>query len=153
VNLVPLFYGAEKERVLRPGTGNVVGAIGFVEALKEYKRIDWKKAQENKEILQEGLEKIGGRLTAKGARKSQGYLHICFKNKDGEEIVNYLSTKKIYCSTGSACNSANKEKRILSALKVPAEYHSGALRFTLADKTSEKDVKKAVKEIKNFLKL
>ena len=66
-------------------------------------------------------------------------------------MVNYLSAKKIYCSTGSACNSAKKENRVLSALGIDESYQKGAVRFTLTDKTSEQEIKKVLKEIKNFL--
>lgn len=151
VNVAPLFFGAEKERILRPGTGNVIGAIGFVAALKEYKKINWESIEKNKAILEKGIEKIGGRITAKNIQRAKGHLHVCFKNKEGEEIVSYLSTKKIYCSTGSACNFTNKEKRILFALGIPEDYRRGALRFTFAEEISEKNIRKVLTELKNSL--
>ncbi len=151
LSIEPLFRGGEKENILRPGTANVVGAVGFAAALKEYKKIDWKKVKSSRDLLEEELEKLGARVTAKNLPRVVTHLHVCFKGIAGEELVNYLSTKEVYCATGSACDSEKKEKRILERLGIPEEYSHGAIRFSLARPLQRKEVLRVVKEVKSFL--
>lgn len=147
----PLFRGGEKKGARRAGTENTAGAIGFAAALKEYKKTRWKSVEASRNALQEELENLGARITAKNARRAPTHLHVCFGGLNGEEIANYLSTKQVYCSTGSACDSDKEEKRILDNLGIPAEYLQGALRFTLARPLAKKEINKVTREIKTFL--
>jgi cysteine desulfurase len=151
LEIEPLFKGGGKEQTLRPGTENVPGAMGFAAALKEQKKIDWKKVEKARDSLEIELEKIGGRITAKKLRRAATHIHVCFQKTQGEELANYLSTKEIYCSTGSACDSNKKEKRILENLGVPGQYVQGAIRFSLAQPITAGEVKRVAKEVKTFL--
>lgn len=148
---IGLLYVKTGLDISRLGTPNVSGAAGFFKALKEYKKINWKNVEKTRQIFEKELENIGGRITAKSLHKAQTHIHVCFKDVDGNNLVNYLSTKGIYCSTGSACDSNNKDKRILNNLGVPKEFQTGAIRFSLSKPLTKKEIDYIVKEIKSYL--
>ena len=44
------------------------------------------------------------------------------------------------------------ENEVLKAIGLDKEEINGSIRFTLNDKTNKRDVRKVIREIKNFLK-
>ena len=151
IDIKPLYSGGGQEFGLRSGTQNVPAIVGFVVALKEYKKTDWTEVEKIRNVLEKRLEELGGRITGKRLNRLPTHIHVCFKKINGDEIVNYLSTKGIYCSTGSACDSNKKERRILDNLGISKEYAKGVVRFSLGAETTKKDIETTIKEVKNFL--
>jgi len=69
-------------------------------------------------------------------------------------LLNHLSSKHIYVSAGSACNSKNKTKsHVLEAIKVNKEYIDGAIRISFGYNNSEEDIDCFINEIVNILPL
>ena len=63
-----------------------------------------------------------------------------------------LSEKGIMCSTRSACTSKQKkENRILAALGLSEKEINGALRFSLSEFNTKKEIDLVVKELKKKL--
>jgi len=140
VKIEPLIYGGGQERGLRSGTENVPGIIGFASALNEVKKINKEKIKKLRDKLMIGLEKIGGKINGSREKRIYNNVNVSFL-ADSDMIVQYLSNKGIYVSSGSACES-KKEK---------ADKYFGGVRIVLNEETTEQDINAVVKEIKDFL--
>lgn len=79
-------------------------------------------------------------------------LNICFKNIEGEALMNYLDANGICVSSGSACNSGNLEpSHVLKALNVPEEYIHGSIRISFCEDNTIEDVEFLADKICEFM--
>lgn len=148
----PLFFGGGQEKGLRSGTENVPGIIGFGKALEIYKKKNWEKIEKLRNLLFYGLEKIGGVINGSKEKRVLNNVNVSFSGANAENLIYRLSEKKIYVSSGSACDSKKKEDDlILKSLGLNGKEILGSLRLTLDEENSEKDIKKVVKEISKLL--
>ena len=151
INIEPIFSGGKQEKGLFSGTQNVPSIVGFAEALKEYRRVDWKNIGRVRDFAEIELEKIGAKITCKNIDRGQTHIHVCFPGIDSEQLVNYLSTKGIYVSTGSACDSNKEDSRVLDKIGVEKSLQRGALRITLGKSTKKSDLTYLIVSVKNYL--
>lgn len=141
IKLKPLIYGGGQERGLRGGTENVSGIVGFAEALKEIKKVNWDKVSRVRDYLISGLEKIGGKINGSVDRRLAGNVNVSFPGKNSEMLVISLSQKGIMCSARSACSEKDKkENRILKALGISEKDRKGTLRFGLNEKIGKREI-------------
>jgi cysteine desulfurase len=151
VNLVPIIFGGDQEKGLRGGTENVAGIVGFSKAVEITKKIDQKQIKEIRNIFIEKLEKMGCKINGSKNKRLANNINAIFPKKDSETIVSKLSDKGIMCSTRSACLSKQKkENRVLSALGLSKEESNSSVRFSISEKTSEKEIKKVINELKKL---
>lgn len=129
--------GGGQERNLRSGTTNVPGILAADAALAEYRahQSEWiENMRACKLRLWQNLRTIPD-ACLNGPAPEAGAPHILnvsFPGVRGEVLVNALSEREIYVSTGSACSTHKKgQNRILSAMGIPAVRAEGALRFSL----------------------
>lgn len=81
-------------------------------------------------------------------------LNICFKNIEGEALMNYLDANGICVSSGSACNSGDLEpSHVLKALNVPEEYIHGSIRISFCENNTIQDVKYLSDKIFEFMNI
>lgn len=144
VNLHSLFEGGNQEHGIRPGTENVVGAVGLGKAC---------------ELAKANLENWSGRLSALSSRLWQGLSetvpfihltghpdrrlpgHVSFwvEHIEGESLLLLLNMKGVMAASGSACSSNLKGEdeedlvasHVLSAVGVPTDICAGSLALTL----------------------
>ena len=153
IKIDPLIFGGGQERNLRSGTENVSGIIGFAKALELERKVDKKKIKNIRDEFIELLETLGGKINGSKEKRSFDNIHVSFEKISSEKLVYHLSEKKIYASVGSACDTKKKtERKILKSIEMDEKSINGSIRFTLSDKTNKRDVRKVIKEIKNFLK-
>ncbi len=151
VHLIPLFYGGGQEGGIRSGTENVHAIAGFAKAIEIQKRVNKTKIKKLRDRLMDGLIKIGGKVNG-DIREKRIYnnLNVSFPNVNGEQLVIYLSQKRIMCSTGSACSSKKQaESATLKAIGLTKKEIEGSIRFTLDERITHKDIDYVLKEVRN----
>jgi cysteine desulfurase len=142
----PLLIGGHQERNRRAGTENVAGIVGIGKAaeiaaahLPEYERTG--KLRDLLEALL--LESCpGSRVNGAKAQRLTNTATISFRYIEGEAVLVLLDQQGICASTGSACTAGSSEpSHVLRAMKVPAEWLQGAVRFSLSRFTTEEEVR------------
>ncbi|HWQ97079.1 MAG TPA: cysteine desulfurase family protein [Clostridia bacterium] len=129
--------GGGQEKNLRSGTSNVPGILALDAALAEYREhqqawMDQMRAcklrlWQNLSTLPDVF--LNGPAPEEGAPH---ILNISFPGVRGEVLVNALSEREIYVSTGSACSTHKKgQNRIHAAMGISGARAEGALRFSL----------------------
>ena len=146
--------GGGQEKNLRSGTSNVPGILGMDTALSAYR------AQQEawigqmricKQRLYDNLMTIPD-VFLNGPTVNEGAPHILnvsFPGVRGEVLVNALSEREIYVSTGSACSTHQKgQNRILAAMGITGARAEGALRFSLCPFLTEAEMDHAAEALK-----
>jgi len=93
-----------------------------------------------------GLAAIPGALpiplsrTAVDERFSPYIISMAFPGLAGETMVRILDDEGISISTGSACSSAKKERRIMDAMGLDRELSLAAVRVSTGSATTVSDV-------------
>ncbi|MBX4196000.1 cysteine desulfurase [Candidatus Pacearchaeota archaeon] len=149
VSLTPLMYGGGQERGLRSGTENVPGIVGFAAALKLMKKVDTRKIKNLRDYFMEQLEPLGGFINGSKEKRIYNNVHVSIP-LDAAKAVLYLSQKGIMCSTGSACDTKTEDKRALQALGINDTEIKSALRFTLNEDITKKDINYVIKILKEM---
>lgn len=129
--------GGGQERNLRSGTTNVPGILALDAALSQYRanQAQWTADMRACKLrLWENLCRLPD-VFLNGPAPETGAPHILnvsFPGVRGEVLVNALSEREIYVSTGSACSTHKKgQNRILAAMGISKDRAEGALRFSL----------------------
>ncbi len=158
INLSSIFKGGNQEFGLRPGTENVLGALGVAEALeiagknnqKELKRVAALRDYFLKKIIKNNPEiVINGSLS----ERLPNNINISFPGIDNEELVIRLDALGVACSTKSACKSDDAEVSYVVRALGGNHYPESAVRFSLGQRTEKKDLDYANQAIKESLKL
>lgn len=154
IELEPLIYGGGQERSVRSGTENVAGAVGFVAALTEIKKKNWKQIARSRNILMNELEKLGGVINGSRVYRLVNNVHVSFSNINAEIIVTRLSHKGIYVSSGSACETrGEKEDHVLRALGLGKKEIGGSIRISLWEPIKQEDIRRIIRELKTYMRL
>jgi len=133
-----ILFGGSQEGHMRPGTENGPAIIGMGAALAQY-------LKHHEEYISRILavkHRLYGNLSRLGGTRLNGpmidasapqILSVGFMGANAETMVNALAERGIYCGTGSACSSrAVGKNRTLNAMKVPAQFMAGTLRFSFS---------------------
>ena len=129
--------GGGQEKNLRSGTSNVPGILALDAALAEYREHQHKWIEQMRACklrLWQNLSTLPD-VFLNGPAPEEGAPHILnvsFPGVRGEVLVNALSEREIYVSTGSACSTHKKgQNRIHAAMGISGVRAEGALRFSL----------------------
>ena len=150
VHLEPVIQGGGQEFGLRSGTESIAQIAGFALALELSQSMI---ADENSrlkslmKLFREGIQKNISGVTFNTPQKNSipSILNVSFSQTEGESILLDLDENNIYCSTGSACASADlNPSHVLLAMSVPLELAHSSLRFSLGRMTTEEEIKKAI---------
>lgn len=128
----PTVLGGGQEKNLFSGTHPLPAIAAWSEACKvmsEEKEDVRHKVETINRTLREGILALGGVINSPDGA-SPYVLNAAFPGYLGENILNYLSEKEIYISTGSAC-SAKKPSRVMAAVG-KGELSRFALRFSFS---------------------
>lgn len=132
-SLGPFMFGGHQQRSLRPGTEDIISIKNMVTALETHMKYLYEAQNKNARIntyLQMCLTKDND-VIINSMSDEIPILNCSFKNISGEYIVQELSARGIYCSTGSACTSGDLEvSHVLKALNVPDDYIRGTIRLS-----------------------
>jgi len=151
--LLPIMYGGEQEKKIRPGTENVPTIIGFTKALEIAEK---KREKESKRLtklrdymINEILENIPRtQLNGDKANRLPNNVNVSILDIEGESILLRLDMKGISASSGSACTSGSLDpSHVILAMGKPHFVAHGSIRFTLGRSTKKKDIDYTVDEL------
>ena len=148
IRFPPFFVGGHQERNRRAGTENVAGIVGMGKAaelaLKHLKEGSTQ-VRNLRDHLQDSLLTVcpGARLNGRRDQRLPNTLNISFRYLEGESILVLLDQHGICASTGSACTAGSAEpSHVLRAMRVPADWVQGAVRFSLSRLNSYDEVQR-----------
>lgn len=146
----PLFLSGPQERSLRPGTENIPGIAALAAAAKAASE-DMEgyrgRCSALREMLVGEIVRIYPKAVVNGPREAQrrvpNTLSVSFPGIDGSLLVHALDLEGVATSSGSACHSgASKPSPVLTAMELPPEVASSALRISMGWQTGEDDVRR-----------
>jgi cysteine desulfurase len=142
----PFMIGGHQERNRRAGTENVAAIIGMGKAAEI--ALD-RLAEDGTRVkkLRDQLETLlldscpDSRVNGQRQNRLPNTLNISFRYLEGESVLVLLDQQGICASTGSACTAGSSEpSHVLRAMKVPADWLQGAVRFSLSRFNTEAEV-------------
>ncbi len=144
VKIAPLFEGGHQERILRPGTENIPGAVGLATALRlavneldlEAERLSKMRDRLENSILSR-LDNVS--INGHPQYRIPNIASLNFSFLEGEALLLALDTKGIAVSTASACSAGSDEpSHVLTSIGLDAVTARGTIRFSLGkDNTIE----------------
>ncbi len=149
----PLICGGHQERLMRAGTENTAGIVGFGEAVRlllERGDKDKKVVSRLAERLKKGIEEKIHNVKFNGheTNRIKGTINYSFFGLEAEAILLSLATKDIYVSTGSACSEDSEEaSHVLSAIGLRPEVARSSVRMSLGRFNTEEDVDVVLSEL------
>ena len=142
---------------MRAGTENVASIVGMAAALsKNVVSID-----DNRKYLGKLEQTILRRLQVSGLdfiRNGSepfvpGNLSLSFKGSFGEMLLHRLDLQGIMVSTGSACDSRNKQiSHVLKAIEADENYALGTIRISLSRSNTNDEAIKIAESLISILK-
>ncbi len=147
--------GGHQERGRRPGTENLLGAVGFGEAA----RLARLEGPENMEkvralaaALEAGLRDLGARIHGGGAPRTGNTINGGFPGAPGDAVVQALDLHGIAASTGAACTSGIVQASpVLLALGLDRRAAAEAVRFSLGPGNGADDVRAVLEVLPTIL--
>lgn len=152
-NIMPLIYGGHQERLMRAGTENTIGIVGFGEAVRLFQEHGAKEKNRIEKLadrLKKGIEEKIPKVKFNGHHKNRikGTLNFSFHGLEAEAVLLSLATKDIYVSTGSACSEDSEEvSHVLSAIGLRPEVARSSIRISLGRFNTEEDVDIVLNEL------
>lgn len=142
------------EGIVRDGTVNIPGIMGFAKALEITEEIKEKEAArlfELKNYFFKELQKINKDIKINGdlENSTPHILNVSIPNIDSEFFVLQLDAKGIECSTKSACLRDEDESYVLRAM---GKNSKNSVRFSFGRFTKKSDLNKVLSVIINLLK-
>ena len=143
----PLFHGGTQDRGRRPGTENVAAIIGFARAAElavAEREEEWSRLEQLRNRLEEAiLARVPDAMVhGRGApQRAPHILNVSVPGTDSESMLMALDLRGIACSAGSACQSGSvSPSHVLSAIGVPPQLASAALRMSLGALSTDADI-------------
>lgn len=136
--LMPCFKGGGQERYFRPGTENLLGIIGFGQAILEDH--DWKPTQNLRDYIQERILEIcpESDVFSKQINRLPNTLNFTMPGVRSDTQVMSFDLADIAVSAGSACSSGKvKPSRVLQAIRIKQKNIENALRISLGPNTTK----------------
>lgn len=151
VRLIPLHYGGEQEKKLRPGTEALPLIAAFGVACNEFD-IDGnlKKVQKLNSYARSLLSVIDG-VTVNSPENALPYvLNISAGRVRSETMLHFLEELDVFVSSGSAC-AKGKPSYVLSSMGLSSERADSALRISFSEFNTKEDVDVLCRGIKTGL--
>lgn len=152
----PLICGGKQERGIRGGTENVPYIVGAGYAINKV----CKNLQNEKNIAHQLMDKLinemynnisGFKINSPKHNRIESTINISFDGVDGEIMQLELANLGICVSTGSACNSGNKNpSHVLTAMGIDKERALNSIRISFGRLNTEDEVYEIVRAIKSI---
>ena len=155
VNLEMQIDGGGHERGLRSGTLPVPLIIGFGKAIEislQNRQSEYSFLGKLRDNLFNGIKNRHSDVILNGSVENglSHNLNLCFPGLDAETMI--MRMKRIACSTGSACSSANLEpSHVLKAIGRDNELAHSALRFSIGRLNTQEEIEFAISEINSVV--
>lgn len=155
-NINPLIVGGSQENNYRAGTENTAAIAAMACALKNNIQsiTEIQSHLMNLEsIFYQELDDNGINYHTNSLEpKVPGLINISFDKIEGEPLQIQLGLKRIFISTGSACDSKSTQiSHVLKSINLENNYAKNAVRISFGKYNTEKDVKTIVSTIKKII--
>jgi cysteine desulfurase len=154
----PIIHGGGQESLIRSGTENVYGIVGFGKAceiahqrMTEYQN---KLTILRNYLIEKVLDQIPySRLNGVRDNRNPNNAHFTFFGVKGEDLIIKLDEKGIAASTGSACSvKRQKPSHVLKAMGFTYEEITGSLRLTLGIQNTKNEIDETVSILADIVK-
>ncbi len=157
LKLNPILTGGSQEGRMRAGTHNVpyISAVGLLpEILEDKINENFEKTMKIRKKFTDFFETVPGyKYNGPDSDYSPYILNVSFKGCPSQVMLNLLSEKGVYVSTGSACSQKNmKDSHVLTSMGLSKDELSSSVRISFSQTTSEKEAEEAVKIFSEALK-
>lgn len=149
VRIIPLLYGGEQQKKLRPGTESAPLIAAFATAVSEF---DIAKNREHitalRDYLKTELESIDG-VTINSSDNALPYvINISVEGIKSETMLHHLETDEVYVSSSSAC-AKGKKSYVLKALGLSDRLIDSSLRISFSKYNDKEDVDAFITSLKS----
>ena len=154
----PLIHGGGQESLMRSGTENVHGIVGFGKACElAYQRsIEYqnKLITLRNYLIEKVIDQIPySRLNGVRNNRNPNNAHFTFFRVKGEDLIIKLDEQGIAASTGSACSvKRQKPSHVLKAMGFSYEEITGSLRLTLGIQNTKSEIDQTVSVLAKIIK-
>lgn len=152
VHLAPHIFGGEQEKNVRPGTEPLPAIAAFFGAAEE---LDIKKSLPAVTALRDGFVKklsaLDGVVINSGADALPYIVNISLPGRPAEAVLNFLSSRGIYVSSGSAC-AKGRRSPTLTAAGLESERVNSSLRISLSRFTTADELDFCLEGIEEALR-
>ena len=141
VSILPSVFGGGQEQKLRPGTQPMPAIAGFGAAAAALTDIKGEllRITELRDYMIERFREEGG-IAVNSPGDALPYItNISVLGIKSEPMLNFLSSKGICVSSGSAC-SKGKKSRVISEMGLPRERAETPLRISFSSFTSKEEI-------------
>lgn len=152
VRIKPYVLGGGQENNICSGTQAMPNIAAFAAAVGELADVEGrlKTVSELNAYFKNDLEKIGG-VTLNSPENALPYIiNISLRGIPSQVSVNYLSSKGVYVSAGSACSKGHRSD-VLVSMGLPAERIDSAIRLSMSYETTKEEIDYALSAIKSCL--
>jgi cysteine desulfurase len=154
-DVAPVLAGGGQERGRRPGTPDVLGAVGFgaaCTALPERLAAQPRVAR-LRERATAALREMGAVINGAAGENVATAVNASVRGARGEELVAALDLEGVCASSGAACSSGLSEPSpVLLAMHPDEPWRAGAaLRLSFGPETTESDVETALAALRRVL--
>ncbi len=152
--LAPLILGGGQESGLRAGTLNTEGIIGFGEAVSIFTPEAQNLIHELKNGFCKRLSQVFPEVVfnGNGEQSISSIINFRLPGYNGKKVMQVLSRKGVFVSTGSACDSGQKTpSRTLTAMGLSAEEAFSSLRVSFSRMNEEEQVEVFMEELKKAI--
>lgn len=152
VHLAPHIFGGGQEKNVRPGTEPLPAIAAFFGAAEE---LDIKKSLPAVTALRDGFVKklsaLDGVVINSGADALPYIVNISLPGRPAEAVLNLLSSRGIYVSSGSAC-AKGRRSPTLTAAGLESERVNSSLRISLSRFTTADELDFCLEGIEEALR-
>lgn len=153
VRIVPVQYGGEQEKKLRPGTEALPLIAAFGTACDEFKiEENYKSVQELNSYAVQKLENIEGVIINSPENALPYVINVSAGRVRSETMLHFLEELDVFVSSGSAC-AKGKPSHVLSAMGLSKERADSALRISFSKYSTKDDVDALCSGIEKGLKV
>ena len=141
IHILPRQFGGEQENRLRPGTEAVPALCGFGAAVAALPPLhDWRqKMEELNTLARRELAAIDGVTLHSPLDALPCILHISAGHVRAQTMLNYLSQRGIFVSSGSAC-AKGARSHVLVAMGLPQKEIDSSLRISFSYENTPDDI-------------
>ena len=139
--LPPRAFGGEQEGKLRPGTEAMPALCAFGAAAAALPPIpdSLRKMRELNTFARQELQKIDGVILHSPPDALPYILHLSAGHVRAQTMLNFLSQRGIYVSSGSAC-AKGARSHVLTAMGLPETEIDASLRISFSHENTRQDV-------------
>ena len=155
VRIIPMMFGGEQEKRLRPGTQAAPLIAGFgkaAEMIPDYKQ-QAEKIKELNAYAKQELLKIDGVIINSPEDGSDYIINLYVPTfMTSQTIVQHLSSQYgVYVSNGSAC-AKGKKSHVLTAMKISDKIIDKSIRISFSRNTTKEDIDSLINALRETVR-